>query len=149
MPEIEDLLLNCEFTPAETPVFEMNRNLDDSLAGTFDEDLQTNLVPDRIEFPAVFKRRAPESEKTGHRVMQVRERSCQQCCNPTVNPAQESPVFGGAASGNITRTDDQIRGVIQLRKHMGDGFRWMAKDCIHANQELASRKPHAIENSAA
>src|SRR5262245_14007725 len=90
--QIFELLLQRKLGLAESPISEVNRNFYRSNTTALDQELQADLIADRIEAPPACERRSLESEKSAHWILEARQRHRQHRRDSAIDPPEQAPI---------------------------------------------------------
>src|SRR6202011_778655 len=125
MLEIEELLLHGQLALAEPTVLEVDGHLHHLRTAALDHQLEPDFVADRAEVGPLLESRSSQRKETGHRIAHVGQRARQQGRRAAVDPTQEAPVVGRAAS-DISRANNEVRSVLESSQHLRQRLGGMA-----------------------
>lgn len=93
--QVVELLAKVELALPQPAVLKADRDLADMPAAALDQELQADLVADRVDLVRLPVGLAPERKEARHRIPDPGERPRQQRGDPRVQPAQEAPPLVG------------------------------------------------------
>ena len=147
--QVEQLLPERELALPEAAVGEVDRDLHHPLAAALDDELQADLVADRVEVAPRLERLPSQREEAGHGIAHVGERAGQPRGHAAVEPAQEAPVVRRAAALGVARPDHEVRALAELGEHRGDRLGRVAEVGVHADEDVACRPAQAVQHGLA